>query len=261
MPECKECGEECSSDEFLRRHVRRHKMTAQEYSLKWVYDGKVPLCKCGCGKETSWNNARKAYAEFVLGHHAWGRKKSDEEKRAIGAANSVNMTRFMTEHPEYAKEKGRQLRSTWTPEKEANRIAATRRAYANLTSEQRQRFRDHALRLLDEGLIGPQAPFKTEWVVNPFTERKEYMHSSWETSFLDRCIKEGYPVSKTHDLRIPYMAHDGSEHVYVPDFVALEDKVVFEIKGLMRENDDAKLQALDEWADRNGYEVVVVSEL
>ena len=260
MSDCKECGEECPSDEFLRRHLRRHKITSQEYTLKWMYDGKVPYCRCGCGQETSWNVALKAYAEFVLGHHAWGRKKSEEEKKAIGKANSINMTRYMIEHPEHAKEKGRQLRSTWTPEREANRIEASKRASANLTNEQRQFFREHALRLLEVGLIGPQAPFKTQWMHNPFTGQDEYMHSSWESAFLQRCIEQGFPVTKKHDIRISYTDPNGVERTYVPDFVGLESPVIFEVKGRRDETVDLKEAACREWCEENGYELFMIEE-
>lgn len=261
---CKECEEVFNSVEQVRRHLRKHSMTAQEYSLKWDHGNIVPKCACGCGQETSWNVALKAYTRFVHGHHAWGRKKSEDEKRRIGEKNAANMKRFMSEHPDIAELRGRQLRAGVTPASRQAAIEGMKRFWSSnsiLTKQRRKEASDRAIVLLEQGKIGPHAPFKACWFDNPFTGKMERMHSSWETSFLDRCIKEGYPVSKTHDLRIPYVAHDGSEHVYVPDFVALEDKVVFEIKGLMRENDDAKLQALDEWADRNGYEVVIVSEL
>lgn len=261
MPDCKECGEECPSDEFLRRHIRRHKMTAQEYALKWVYDGKVPLCKCGCGQETSWNVALKAYAEFVLGHHAWGRKKSEEEKKAIGKANSINMTRYMSEHPEVAKLRNKQMLAAHTPEMTIRRLESTRRAYTNLSVEQRQKFRDHALRLLEAGLIGPQAPFKTQWMHNPFTDQDEYMHSSWESAFLQRCIEQDFPVTKKHDIRISYTDPNGVERTYVPDFVGLESPVIFEVKGRRDETVDLKETACREWCEQHGYELVMIESI
>lgn len=78
-------------------------MTAQEYSLKWDHDNIVPKCKCGCGKDTTWNVASKAYITYILGHHAQFGKKSDEEKRKIGNANRINMKRYMQENPDVAK--------------------------------------------------------------------------------------------------------------------------------------------------------------
>lgn len=261
MVDCKECQNEYPSDEFLRRHVKKHKMTFQEYALKWIYEGKIPNCKCGCGKETSWNVALKAYAEFVLGHHAYGRKKSDEEREAIGKANSINMTRYMAENPEIAKEKGKQLRSTWTPEVEARRIEATREAYRNLTDEQRKKFSDHAIRLLELGKIGPQAPYRAEWVLNPFTNKQEYMHSSWETLFLERCVSVGVPVTKSHSIRISYTGPDSKTHDYVPDFITTDDwpdRILFEVKGQEDEWDVLKEIAGRDWCTQNNFQYVKI---
>ena len=57
------------------------------------------------------------------------------------------------------------------------------------------------------------------------------MHSSWETAFLSRCVSEGYPVTKVHSLQIPYIAHDGTEHTYIPDF-KLSNGIYVEAKGV-----------------------------
>lgn len=111
---CGECNEVFNDPEQVRRHLRKHGMTFQQYSLKWYYGNVEPVCRCGCGQKTSWNVASKGYAEFVLGHHAWGRKKSDEEKRQIGDKNRVNMKRYMQANPDVAKQRGVDLWSGMT---------------------------------------------------------------------------------------------------------------------------------------------------
>lgn len=122
-------------------------MTFQQYALRWTYNNIVPPCKCGCGKETSWNVASKGYAEFVLGHHAWGRQKTDEEKRKIGDKNRENMKRFMSENPDIAKERGKILRSSWTVEREQKRIQSCREAYQMMSTEAKEKFSEHSKRL------------------------------------------------------------------------------------------------------------------
>jgi len=234
-------------------------MTFQQYSLKWTYEGVEPLCKCGCGKKTTWNVALKAYAEFVLGHHAWGRKKSDDEKRRIGEKNRINMTRYMKEHPDVVRQKKDQLWSGVTLESRKLAIENMKRFWSSdsdLTHQRRDEASLRAIALLELNKIGPRAPFKQMWVDNPFTGQAEYMHSSWETAFLMQCIQEGYPVTKQHGIVIDYQQADGSWHRYLPDFKALEENVLFEIKGNMTENDELKLRA----AETLGYEVVLVSD-
>jgi hypothetical protein len=95
-------------------------------------------CECGCGQDI-FSDKR-----FLHGHHAKGRKKSDEEKRKIGEKNSVNMKRFYTDNPELAKAKSVEMRSFMTPETEEKRIAATKLAYELMTPEEKQKFSDHA---------------------------------------------------------------------------------------------------------------------
>ncbi len=256
---CRECSDVFNSVEQVRRHLRSHSMTTQEYSLKWDHGNMVPTCKCGCGQETTWNIALKDYAGFVHGHHAWGRKKSNEEKRKIGDKNRANMKRYMQEHPDVAQQRGRDLWSGMTPEAKQRGIDGMKRFWSSDSELTRQRRDEASLRavaLLEENKIGPRAPFRQMWVDNPFTGKAEYMHSSWETAFLTRCIAEGYPVTKQHGIVIDYQQIDGSWHRYVPDFKALEEDVLFEVKGNLTENDELKLRA----AEALGHEVVLVRD-
>lgn len=80
------------------------------------------------------------------------------------------------------------------------------------------------------------------------------MHSSWETSFLMRCIEENYPVTKEHNIVIDYIQEDGTQHRYIPDFKSLEENILFEVKGHMTLNDEIKLLV----AEAMGYEVVLI---
>lgn len=254
---CQECSEIFNEPEQVRRHLRKHGMTFQEYSLRWRYNNIEPTCKCGCGEKTAWNIASKGYAEFILGHHAWGRKKSDDEKRRIGEKNSENMKRYMQNHPDVAKQRGLILSLGLTLEARERGIAGMKRFWSSdspLTHQRRREASDRAIALLEENKIGPRAPYRQMWIDNPFTGKAEYMHSSWETTFLMRCVRENYPVTKQHGIVIDYQQVDGTWHRYLPDFKALEEAVLFEIKGNLTENDELKLRA----AEAMGYEVVLV---
>lgn len=258
---CSECSEVFNDAEQARRHLRKHGMTFQEYSLKHRYNNVEPTCKCGCGQKTAWNVALKGYAEFVLGHHAWGRKKSDDEKRRIGKKNSENMKRYMQEHPEVACAKAsKMLLAGMNDASNKKRSESVRKFWSSnspLAHQRRREASDRAIALLEENKIGPRAPFKQMWVDNPFTGKPEYMHSSWETAFLMMCVRENYPVTKAHGIVIDYEQSDGTHHRYVPDFKSVEENVLFEVKGNMTENDELKLRA----AEALGYEVVLVQEV
>lgn len=90
-------------------------MTAEQYTLKWVYDNKRPTCKCGCGEETKWNIASADFTKYIHGHHAFHRVKTDEEKLKIGKKNSENMKRYMSENPEVAQKRIQSMNAAITP--------------------------------------------------------------------------------------------------------------------------------------------------
>jgi hypothetical protein len=119
---------------------------------------------------------------------------------------------------------------------------------------------DRTVKLLEEGKIGPHAPFKTQWILNPFTGKEEYMHSFWETAFLTSCIARGYHVTKSHGITIPYIHPDGSERTYVPDFYAPDDRVLYEVKGRWDAVDTAKREAAETFCRERGMRFAVLFE-
>lgn len=147
---CHECNESFETNSQVARHQRSHKQTYKDYILKWKYNNTKPLCKCGCNRETSWNVASKDFTEYVHGHHAWGRKKSDEEKRKIGRKNSVNMKRYYSENKDEALKKVALMNAAHTPETEKKRIESTKRTYENMTQEEKEKFSIHAKKLWSE---------------------------------------------------------------------------------------------------------------
>ena len=259
---CRECSKEFDSYESILRHVKTHGMKACDYVLKWKYDNKTPLCHCGCSQNTGWNVAKRDFTKFIHGHHATGRIKSDEEKAKIGKKNAVNMKRWMSMHPEVAKKKLKQLESGRTSDtyrkvsESIHQFWATSPEAASLRKEAS----DRAVKLLEQGLIGPHAPFKTEWKLNPFTGAEEFMHSSWETAFLDACVSRGHRVTKVHGITIPYTHPDGSARTYVPDFLAPDDGILYEVKGRHDEVDDAKWEAARSFCESRGWRFEVLFE-
>lgn len=260
---CKECSEVFNDAEQVRRHLRKHGMTFQQYSLKWTYGGIEPVCKCGCGQKTGWNVALKSYTEFVHGHHAKGRKKSDDEKRRIGEKNSTNMKRFMIDNPDVARLRGKQLRSTWTPEREANRVEATKQAYAAMSNEDKQGFIERAKQRWESGdlAVAHEKAAKTyrqrfadgqydfaernqrisetvarkyieggfEWsrgsYVSTKTGRSCYYRSAWELTFMKELdADEAVTDWESEFTTIPYEL-DGITHRYVPDLRVVRNGV------------------------------------
>ncbi len=71
---CKICNKEYSTSRGLANHIRCHRISNYEYSLKYDYDGIVPTCACGCGSEMKWRSLGTGFYTYLHGH---GNKKTN----------------------------------------------------------------------------------------------------------------------------------------------------------------------------------------
>jgi hypothetical protein len=236
--------------------VKVHGYTLESYVSRFKYNGVKPSCACTCGEEPAWNVASKDYAKFVHGHHAYGRKKSDDEKRRIGEKNAANMTRYMQENPEIASERGKQLLGGRTPEVEVRRIQATRNAYTSMSFEEKQKFSDVTKRRWQDGEMNEPRQRAAETFKQrssdgeyDFTERNDklsqiisqkyidgdwkftkgfhtstktgqdhYYRSSWELEYMRMLdLDTDVVIWESEFMSIPYQ-FEGATHRYVPDF-------------------------------------------
>lgn len=285
MTTCKECGIECLSGNSISFHLKKlHAMTYGDYLIKHEHNGVQPRCSCGkmirykaggftsfCSRSCATTGENNAMGR-LKGKNSpnFGQKRTPKQRinYSTGAKKRWelhgDMLRKMMKTPEYrtANSASQREGNQRDPNRVIKRVAAVKRFWSSdteLTHRRRREASDRAIALLEENKIGPHAPFKTQWCDNPFTGKEEFMHSSWETAFLSACITEGYPVTKEHGIRIPYVGTDGFEHAYVPDFVSLGgDQTLFEVKGHRDETDDLKERAARAWCDANGYEFVVI---
>jgi len=190
MIECKECGLDCIDEEFLNRHLKHHKITLKDYTLKWIHENVIPKCRCGCGQNTSWNVARKAFTTFVHGHHSYGRIVSLETRQKIGKKNSVNMKRYLKKHPDIAKLKHQQLQTGHTIESQIRRIEATKQAYASMLPKDKVKFSQHAKKQWENGTLA-KAHKKS---VKTFYQRSK----AGEYNFIERNEKLSDSISRLY---------------------------------------------------------------
>lgn len=133
---CKICGNDFDR---LSSHVKRtHGLEYENYLIKYIYNDIRPLCACGCGQETFFTKSQgESFKKFIHGHHAKGRKKSDEEKVKIGKKNSENMKKFLSENPDILKERIINIQIGKTEETERKRILSIKKYYENYSEEER----------------------------------------------------------------------------------------------------------------------------
>lgn len=81
-PQCDYTSEKLIS---LSVHFRKRHGTAKDLYVQLNCDGKVPVCKCGCGVETHFADITRGFSDFIQGHHSrvhnnWGHNEKALEK-------------------------------------------------------------------------------------------------------------------------------------------------------------------------------------
>lgn len=49
--ECKICGRECKNLRALSQHLQIHYINSYDYTLKYLLNNQIPICKCGCNSK------------------------------------------------------------------------------------------------------------------------------------------------------------------------------------------------------------------
>lgn len=272
--ECLECNKKvANSKNVLARHARKeHNLEWVDYVVKHEYGGEHPTCKCGCGERVAF--AKGGFRKFIKGHDSrgknnsmygkkgkdnpnTGKKRTDEMKEryrqaALDRDDTDRISIMKTD--EYRDKMSKSQIEVFKSTNKAENISEGMKTWWENNPEQREINRERVIQLQAEGRMGPQGPYKTEWKYNPFTDQDEYMHSSWESRFLDHMIAHDTPVTKVHDIRILWTNREGKKKVYIPDFRELENDVLYEIKGGQDEDAELKAEAAERWSDKNGFE-------
>lgn len=191
----------------------------------------------------------------------FGLKRTEEQKeryRQIALTRDDTNRIEIIQSNEYREKMSESQKILYSTTNHAEKVSAGMKRYWDNNPERRHEHRERAIKLLAEGKIGPQAPYKTEWKYNPFTDQKEYMHSSWESIFLDHMIKEGIPITKKHDYRFQYTDFNGIERDYIPDFVEIDGNVIYEVKGGQDDEAELKAYVAQDWCNKNGFEYIML---
>lgn len=62
---CLECNQSFNS---ISKHIKKHRISLENYTLKWTYNNIHPVCQCGCGAETEWIESRKDFNAKIEAH-------------------------------------------------------------------------------------------------------------------------------------------------------------------------------------------------
>lgn len=95
---CKIDGVKLASERHLTYYIRKtHNISKEEYIIKYVLNGNIPKCKCGCGNFVSIHKKGTTYySEYISGHNSHmhiGKTRSDESKKKMRVAAIERMKR------------------------------------------------------------------------------------------------------------------------------------------------------------------------
>jgi len=242
---CKICNQTFETGKKLSNHISsNHKIDSIEYTIKCCYNGIRPLCK-NCGKETRY--VAFSFKQFCKDCSHVAEKLGGQKGGKAPAWNSG-----------LTKETDERLAKQAAAQTGENNAFWGRQHTETSIQKMRVKQTSNAIRLMSEGKIGPKK-YKSCFKFNPFTQKDEWMHSSWETKFLDECINENIPVYKNAKFTISYIAKDNIERQYVPDFLTLDDSTIYEVKGVCTDADLLKFDAAKKWCDERNMKFIVIS--
>lgn len=266
---CLECGQLCKNRRSLGNHLARsHKELdgQKDYIIKHFLNGIYPLCSCGCGNKTTWHKLLYKFNAYLSGHNSKNHRQGFCGKgfrltqSQIDKRNKIIREAYTNKKEELSKKISIAVSNAFKdPSKNLNLRIGQKEGWKE-DEERREKLSKRNIEMLEKGIIGPQFPFKAEWKYNPFTKQNEYMHSSWESLFLEEAIMLEIPVTKNHEIIFQYLFENISRN-YIPDFLLPDQKIIFEIKGEENESDIAKYEAASLWCSKNGYRYIVVKSI
>lgn len=89
---CKICNQDFSSERHLSYHLKEHGITKEDYVIKYILNGIIPKCKCGCGEyvKLKTKGSPPYWSDYISGHNTVitgvGMQRSIESKNKMRTA-------------------------------------------------------------------------------------------------------------------------------------------------------------------------------
>lgn len=107
---CQICNEVFGSERLLTYHIKnKHNMNKRDYIIQYIFNGKIPKCKCGCNLPVKILNQYPYYRTYIQGHNSIGSNNPNFNvipnnktlnKMRISAINRIGKTNKASTKPE-----------------------------------------------------------------------------------------------------------------------------------------------------------------
>jgi len=113
--ECKLCGYKSKSSIERNRHIKSvHDISIEEYILKNFFDGKYPLCECGCGKQMKPRYLKSdiVWAKFTTNHHPRKAHSIETRQKIKESTATALMQKYGVSNPMLIKSSREKIKCT-----------------------------------------------------------------------------------------------------------------------------------------------------
>lgn len=254
---CLICNDQKEYGRLHKHLLSLHDVSSKQYTIKYLYDGIEPVCKCGCGYKTRY--VQFSFKEFHKGHNAnrLGITLSEETKEKMSVdgkrrvaenpqsfidrmlnarkfaftdealeKRSQSMLEVYQNNPQIVEKRSQTMKQMYVdrPELKQEIGERSKQWHASLTQEEKQeRYNSDWKDKISESITNKYLDGGFEWSRGTYlsTKMKEtfYYRSSWELKYMIQLDQDNSVISWIYEpFWVPY-SKDGDKHRHIPDFV------------------------------------------
>lgn len=243
---CKICNKEVGSVQRFSSHLQTHNTCPEQYFIKYIINGNVPLCKCGCKQSPSFISLQRGYHEYII-HHApmWNKgltKNSDDRVNHMYDNRKTWNKGLTKDNNKKIEIISNKIKKSWNVENLKQRSNSYKtnmlKKYGAINGFQLVSVKEKIKEtmLLKFGAEHPQFcnDIKFKWKTYIFPSGKKCKYQGYENFGIDLLLKtynEGDIITDRKIIpKIKYKDFDGKIKRYCPDIWIPKENLLVEIK-------------------------------
>ena len=244
--DCRICGNGIKGSVSLSKHLKAlHNTEIPNYYISYYLKGSVPLCKCGCGHITTFQNMECGFCDYII-HHSpvWNkglRLETDSRLKGMYLRPrwNANLTK---ETDERVRNTAGAIKNSWNPINLRQRSNSYKKSmlekYGVQNGFQLESVKEKSKRtcMKKYGAENPQFcnDIKFKWKTYTFPNGKTVKYQGYENFALDLLSNtyssEEIITDRTLIPKIKYVDFDGKFRKYCPDIWIPKANLLIEAK-------------------------------
>lgn len=244
---CKICNKTIGSLQQFSLHLQFHNITPEQYFIKFMLNGNVPLCKCGCKNSPSFINIQKGFHKYIA-HHApvWndGLTKKNDSRINHMYDNRKPWNKGLTKNTSDAVNVvSQKIKQSWNPKNISQRTTSYKenmmKKYGVENGFQLDSVKEKSKNTLLQkyGVEHPQFSneCKFKWKTYIYPSGNTIKYQGYENFGLDLLLSKQYHeneiiTDRKYIPKIKYIDFDGKIRRYCADMWIPKDNLLIETK-------------------------------